>query len=221
MRNFRGRSGDLFSRGSVRARDWRFDAGRRGGTRAWWCRLRPCVTATSLLSTSARFRTRPGSRSETRTRPRRGLWDGYLLRELTERLPAAQALCGIDPATRMIQVARSVGHDPRLSSLVGVAEELPYEDSSFDLVTSTTSFDHWRDQQRGLVECARVLHAGGRLVLGDLFSLWLVPTLIGSRRKKARTRGRVTGLLRRAGFDSPEWRSLKTPLIAAFEAREP
>jgi hypothetical protein len=28
--------------------------------------------------------------------------------------------------------------------------------ASFDLVVSATSFDHWRDQQAGLLECARV-----------------------------------------------------------------
>ena len=149
-----------------------------------------------------------------------GCGTGYLLREFAEKLPAAQVLCGIDPAPRMIEVARSVGSDPRLRFLVGVVEELPYEDASLELVVSTTSFDHWRDQQRGLMECARVLETGGRLVLADLFSSWLVPTLIGSRRRKARTRARVTPLLTRAGFDSAEWHHLKTPLIAGFEARK-
>ena len=50
---------------------------------------------------------------------------------------------------------------------------------------STTSFDHWSDQQAGLRECARVLVPGGRLMLVDLFSLWLAPTLTGGRRGKA------------------------------------
>jgi len=60
------------------------------------------------------------------------------------------------------------------------------------LEVSTTSFDHWRDQQRCLAECARVLEAKGGLVLADLFSPWLVATLIGGRRKKARMRERLT-----------------------------
>lgn len=87
-------------------------------------------------------------------------------------------------------------------------------------MVSTTSFDHWRDQRRGLVECARVLEAEGHLVLADLFSRWLVPTLIGSRRRKARTRERLEGLLAGAGFGSADWHPLRTPLIAAVESRK-
>jgi ubiquinone/menaquinone biosynthesis C-methylase UbiE len=44
-----------------------------------------------------------------------------------------------------------------LTFSVGVAEELGYPGGTFDLIVSTTSFDHWDDQQAGLVECARVL----------------------------------------------------------------
>jgi ubiquinone/menaquinone biosynthesis C-methylase UbiE len=36
-------------------------------------------------------------------------------------------------------------------------EHLPYADGTFDLVVSTTSFDHWSDQGAGLAECARVM----------------------------------------------------------------
>ena len=91
----------------------------------------------------------------------------------------------------MIQVAQEGADDARLSFLVGVAEELPYPDESFDLVVSTTSFDHWSDQQKGLAECRRVVTAGGHLVLVDQFSNWLLPTMAVSRRGKARTKKRA------------------------------
>src|SRR5262249_30342394 len=78
-------------------------------------------------------------------------------------------------------------------------ERLPYPDGVFDLVASTTSFDHWADQRAGLGECARVLVPGGHLLLADLFSPWLVPTLLGGRRGKARTRQRARRLLSAAG----------------------
>ena len=71
----------------------------------------------------------------------------------------------------MIEVSTESAHDDRLSFSVGVAEQLPYPDGTFDLVVSSTSFDHWSDQQTGLRECARVLRPGGRLVLVDQFSL--------------------------------------------------
>ena len=77
----------------------------------------------------------------------------------------------------MVEVARAMASDMRLSFNVGFAEHLPYESTSFDLVLSTTSFDHWHDQERGLAECARVLEPEGYLVLADLFSRCLLPTL--------------------------------------------
>jgi len=43
------------------------------------------------------------------------------------------------------------------------AERLPWPAATFDLVVSTTSFDHWADQRAGLAECARVLAPGGCL----------------------------------------------------------
>lgn len=58
----------------------------------------------------------------------------------------------------------------------------------------------WADQRVGLGECARVLAPGGHLVLADLFSPPLVPTLLAGRRGKARTRRRASQLLS-AGHD--------------------
>jgi ubiquinone/menaquinone biosynthesis C-methylase UbiE len=150
-----------------------------------------------------------------------GCGTGYLLRELAEKFPAAQCLRGIDAAPRMVAVARAMAIDTRLSFNVGFAEHLPYESKSFDLVVSTTSFDHWHDQERGLAECARVLEPEGHLVLADLFSRCLIPTLFGSRRRKARTRERLTPLLTGAGLGSPSWHSLQTPLMAAAEIMKP
>jgi ubiquinone/menaquinone biosynthesis C-methylase UbiE len=150
-----------------------------------------------------------------------GCGSGYLLRELAEKLPAAKILRGIDAAQRMVEVARVMASDPRLSFTVGVAEDLPYEDACFDLVVSTTSFDHWHDQQRGLAECARVLESQGHLLVADLFSRWLIPTLVGRRRRKARTRGRLSPLLTEAGLSSPNWHPLHTPLMAAVAVAKP
>ncbi len=79
---------------------------------------------------------------------------------LANRCPDADELAGIDPAPSMIKVATASSGGDRLSFSVGVAEQLPYPDGPFDLVVSSTSFDHWSDQQVGLRECARVLQPG-------------------------------------------------------------
>jgi len=147
-----------------------------------------------------------------------GCGTGYLLRLLARQWPQASELAGIDPAPSMIEAAEDSARDERMQFSVGAAERLPYPDSSFDLVVSTTSFDHWSDQQAGLRECARVLVPGGRLMLVDLFSLWLIPTLTGGRRAKARTRSRADQLLSAAGFKSIDWHDLYAIIIQAVTA---
>jgi ubiquinone/menaquinone biosynthesis C-methylase UbiE len=150
-----------------------------------------------------------------------GCGTGYLLRVLAGRYPDAEVLVGIDAAPEMVRTASATAGDDRLTFAVGVAEHIGYPDETFDLIVSTTSFDHWSDQQAGLGECARVLRRGGRLVLVDQFSRWLTPTLLTSRRGKARTRRRATRLLLRAGFCSPHWHRLHAVIINAVTATKP
>lgn len=152
-----------------------------------------------------------------------GCGTGVLLRELSQRLPEARELTGVDAAAVMIEAASAGGElavepgrqaaardtrDTRLRYLHGHAERLPFGNASFDLVISTTSFDHWADQGAGLTECHRVLVPGGQLVVTDLFSLALLPTLIGARSDRARTQLRATKLLATAGFRSVVWHRL-------------
>lgn len=156
-------------------------------------------------------------------RPRRvldvGCGTGYLLERLAGRLPDAVALDGVDPAPSMAEVAATRSSaDRRVQVTAGVAEHLPYPDGRFDLVVTTTSFDHWSDQRAGLRECARVLTPGGRLVLVDQFSRWLAPTLVARRRGKARTVRRADRLLAEAGFGSRRWHDLYGVIIKAVTA---
>jgi ubiquinone/menaquinone biosynthesis C-methylase UbiE len=150
-----------------------------------------------------------------------GCGTGYLLRTLAGRYPDAEQLVGIDAAPEMVNTANAVTQDDRLTFAVGVAEQIGYPDETFDLIVSTTSFDHWSDQQAGLRECARVLRPGGGLVLVDQFSWLLLPTMLTSRRGKARTRRRATRLLRNAGFSSPHWHRLYAVIINGVTATKP
>jgi ubiquinone/menaquinone biosynthesis C-methylase UbiE len=147
-----------------------------------------------------------------------GCGTGYLLGRLAARAPQAKALAGIDAAAAMIEVARGAATDDRLRFVVGTAEQLPWPAATFDLVVSTTSFDHWADQRVGLAQCARVLAPGGCLVLVDLFSALLLPTLLAGRRDKARTKQRATQLLAAAGLHSPQWHRLYAVIIQAVTA---
>jgi ubiquinone/menaquinone biosynthesis C-methylase UbiE len=158
----------------------------------------------------------------TRPRPRRvldiGCGTGYLLRSLASRCPGAVALHGVDPAAPMVDVARRNADDDRLQFSSAVAEHLPFMDGTFDLVVSTTSFDHWSDQRAGLGDCARVLASSGHLVLVDQFSLWLAPTLVAGRRDKARTKQRCNRLLLAAGLRRPAWHDLYSVIVKAVTA---
>jgi ubiquinone/menaquinone biosynthesis C-methylase UbiE len=148
-----------------------------------------------------------------------GCGTGYLLRLLAARYPEAAELTGIDAAPSMIKAAEQAAEDGRLRFTVGTAESLPFPDGAFDLVVSTTSFDHWVDQGAGLRECARVLGSGGTLVLADLFSPLLAPTLIAGRRDKARTPRLASQLLSAAGFQNVAWHDVYALIIKAATAK--
>ena len=147
-----------------------------------------------------------------------GCGTGYVLRQLAARLPEAGEFLGVDPAPKMIEAARSASRDDRLTFTGGTAERLPADEGTYDLVVSTTSFDHWNDQAAGIRECARVLAPGGTLVLTDQFSNLLRPTMLGSRRGKARTRSRATRLITAAGLRDPQWHPCYAVIIQSVTA---
>jgi ubiquinone/menaquinone biosynthesis C-methylase UbiE len=148
-----------------------------------------------------------------------GCGTGALLRQMNARLPNVLELVGVDPAIEMIRLARERGEGIE-QFLQANAEQLPFADDHFDLVVSTSSFDHWVDQQRGVAEVARVLHPDGRFVLADLCAAWLS----GSHEQgRARTPKAITETLRRAGFEVEHvetiYRVVGLPLVRAFTAR--
>jgi len=147
-----------------------------------------------------------------------GCGTGYVLRQLAARLPGASEFLGVDPAPKMIEAARAASSDERLNFTQGIAERLPADESVYDLVVSTTSFDHWTDQAAGIRECARALAPGGTLVLTDQFSSLLWPTMLGSRRGKARTRSRAGRLITAAGLRDPQWHPCYAVIIRSVTA---
>lgn len=94
-----------------------------------------------------------------------GCGTGALLLAMSQIFPDV-GLAGIDPTPEMLAVARSkLGGSTEL--VPGAAEDLPFGDSSFDLVVSTNVFHYIRRPADALVEMARVLRPGGRLVITD------------------------------------------------------
>lgn len=89
-----------------------------------------------------------------------GCAGGFMAEALVER--GAQ-VTGIDPAAQAIEAARAraaqMGQDIRYD--VGVGEELPYADASFDAVVCVDVLEHVTDLDQVMREVARVLRPGG------------------------------------------------------------
>jgi len=73
---------------------------------------------------------------------------------------------GIDLTPAMIERARA--RCPEAELVVGDWDDLPYEDASFDLVTSSLALCHATDVEPPVREMARVVRPGGWLVISDI-----------------------------------------------------
>lgn len=88
-----------------------------------------------------------------------GCGTGRWLAELASA--GAEVVAGIDPSAEMLQRAATVvSGDLRL----GVAEELPWSEASFDLVLFINALHHFTAPSVAFDEAFRVLRPGGRLV---------------------------------------------------------
>jgi SAM-dependent methyltransferase len=115
--------------------------------------------------------------------------------------PADREVVALEPSEVMI-AQRPAGAAPVMQ---GRAEELPFEDGSFDAVMTVLSDHHWTDRRRGLAELRRV--ARGRVVLfnanpGEADLFWLtteyLPGFLGLIPPRYRTLGAWENELRTA-----------------------
>jgi len=94
-----------------------------------------------------------------------GCGTGLLLEIMSERSGSSQ-LVGIDKVPAMLDVARHrLGE--RATLLEGDAAQLPFDDASFQLVTSTSALHYWEDVDAALREIRRVTSPNGSLVITD------------------------------------------------------
>jgi SAM-dependent methyltransferase len=71
---------------------------------------------------------------------------------------------GVEPSPNMAEIAKSRG----IRIVFGEAEELPFADSSFDLVLFVTSLCFVKNVDRALNESYRILRLDGSIVIGFL-----------------------------------------------------
>ncbi len=69
---------------------------------------------------------------------------------------------GVEPSPRMAEIARKRG----IEVVQGVAENLPYEDNTFDFALMVTTICFLDDPQKAVDEAFRILKPGGRFIVG-------------------------------------------------------
>jgi len=147
-----------------------------------------------------------------------GCGTGTLAMEVQSRVGRAGRVAGVDPGTQQIARARRSAarrHVP-IDFQIGMIEQLPFSDQSFDVVFSTLMMHHLPAslKRQGLAEIARVLKPGGRLVIADF------------KRKQERQAVRfhaggssmqdLAALVKEAGFEQVETEEMRLPRFSAF-----
>lgn len=77
----------------------------------------------------------------------------------------------IDATAEMLEVGKKAAKEKKLSNISfveGIAEELPFEDDSFDIVFTRLTFHHFSEMESPFQEMNRVLKPGGKLVIIDM-----------------------------------------------------
>jgi len=149
-----------------------------------------------------------------------GCGTGTLAIEVARRVGRAGRVAGIDPGTEQIARARAKAarHHLPIEFQVGVIEQLPFPDQTFDVVFSTLMMHHLPAglKRQGLAEIARVLKPGGRLVIADFTH----------KKERAGQAARfhaggsriqdLAAMVKDAGFDQLEMEEMRPPRFSAF-----
>lgn len=85
--------------------------------------------------------------------------------------PMVDSIICIDATPEMLEVGKNEAKKANLTNISfveGVAENLPFEDNSFDIVMTRLSFHHFTEMETPFSEMSRVLRPGGKLVIIDM-----------------------------------------------------
>ncbi|MFR8879666.1 MAG: class I SAM-dependent methyltransferase [Methanobrevibacter smithii] len=134
-----------------------------------------------------------------------GTGTGYLIELLIKEHDAQYY--GLDLSREMIKVAK--GKNIKNTEFIeGVANKLPYENESFDVVTCSQSFHHYPYQEDALSEAYRVLKKDGIYILSDtgvggipaLIDNYIIFPLLKSGDCKTHNKNEIAKMMETTGF---------------------
>ncbi|RKS05289.1 phosphatidylethanolamine N-methyltransferase /phosphatidyl-N-methylethanolamine N-methyltransferase [Nocardiopsis sp. Huas11] len=139
-----------------------------------------------------------------------------------EYYPPGVELTGIDVSAAMLARARRRAEEVgrRVALVEADAQDLPFEEESFDTVLCTLSMCAIPDQGRALAEMYRVLVPGGRLLMVDHIEYARAP-LRWIERRRAHPRGLPRDLALAAGFAVGHHDRLFLGLVERLVAHRP
>lgn len=97
-----------------------------------------------------------------------GFGTGFPLTEIAMRLGNSSIVYGIDPSLNAIEKTRTkieyYGID-NVKLIKGIAESIPIDNNSIDLITSNNGFSNVSDIDKAFNECARIIKKGGQFIM--------------------------------------------------------
>ena len=106
-----------------------------------------------------------------------GVGPGLLSVEIFRKMPQA-TIIGIDPLTKMLQLARGNVETAAFQTfepVAGVSENIPLKKNTIDTIVSRFSLPYWTQASKSFKEMARVLKPGSKVIFEALnrdFPTW-------------------------------------------------
>ena len=149
-----------------------------------------------------------------------GCGTGTLAMGVARRVGATGRVAGIDPSPQQIARARAKAarRNMPIEFQVGVIEQLPFADQTFDVVLSTLMMHHLPAslKRQGLAEIARVLKPGGRLVIADFKPKKERQGQAARFHAGGSSMDDLAALIKEAGFSQVETEEMQPPRFSAF-----
>jgi ubiquinone/menaquinone biosynthesis C-methylase UbiE len=149
-----------------------------------------------------------------------GCGTGTLALEVFARVGRAGRVVAIDPGREQIAHARSKAarHNIPAEFQVGVIEQLPFPNQTFDVVFSTLMMHHLPAplKRQGLAEIARVLKPSGRLVIADFTRKQERAGQAARFHAGGSSMHDLAVLVQDAGFERPETQEMQPAPLSSF-----